>query len=131
MKTHIGKAIIGATVVAVSLLGVSTGSVSAASSGKGGPASRLVNLTAEQRTCLDNALSSISPSATRPERRTAVREATRSCGIWKQYAKLAAQARSCVEANGVTSGNGLPSKAQKRTFRSLAAKCGFQLRTKG
>ncbi len=131
MSNTIRKALIGTAVAAATLLGSGIGSASATSGNKGGPASRLVNLTSDQQSCLDSALAGISSSATKAERKAAVRSATKSCGIWKQYAKLSAQSQSCVEANGLTKSNGLPTKTQKRTFKSLASKCGFQIRTKG
>lgn len=131
MTNTFRKALIGTAVAAATLLAGGVGSASATTGTKGGPASRLVNLTSEQQSCLDSALAGISSSSTKAERKASVRAATKACGIWKQYAKLSTQSQSCVEANGLTNSNGLPTKAQKRTFKSLASKCGFQIRTKG
>lgn len=121
IRKSIASVAIGATLV------LGAGSTAFAS---GDGSSRMVNLTAQQETCLASAKSA-AKGATKDVRRATIKSAAQACGIWKRFSKLSAEQQSCLAANGLKKPAGLPTKAQRKQLRSLAATCGVTIKVKG
>lgn len=124
MKTSIRKVVaVSALGVALSVSGFGVSGVSA----QGNNGNRNINITAEQETCLVSAKANIAPG---PNRKASVKEAAKKCGIWGRFAKLSTAQQTCLANYGLSRPDGLPTKAQKRQLKTLAAKCGITLNVK-
>lgn len=122
LRKTLVSAVLGATVV----LGAGSTAFAAGNDGS----SRMVNLTAQQETCLASAKSN-AKGATKEVRRATIKSAAQACGIWKRFSKLTSDQQACLASNGLKKPAGLPTKAQRKQLRSLAATCGVTLKVKG
>ena len=109
--------------IMLSLSGIGATGVSA--QGNGG--NRNINITAEQEACLISTKANIAPG---PNRKASVKEAAKKCGIWGRFAKLSTSQQTCLANYGLSRPSGLPTKAQKKQLKTLAAKCGITLQVK-
>ena len=124
MKVSLKKAVAVSTLgLALSVSGLGVSGVSA--QGNNGP--KNINITPAQEACLLSAKANIAPG---PNRKASVREAARECGIWGRFAKLSTGQKACLATYGLSRPEGLPTKAQKRQLKTLAAKCGIVLTVK-
>lgn len=124
MKTSIRKVVaVSALGVALSVSGLGASGVSA----KGNNGHQNINITPEQETCLVSAKANIPSGA---NRKASVKEAAKKCGIWGRFAKLSTSEQACLGNYGLARPNGLPTKAQKKQLKTLAAKCGITLNVK-
>lgn len=117
-------------VVAVTMLGIGltfSGVGVSAVSAQGNNGAKNINITPEQEACLVSAKANIAPG---PNRRASVKEAAKKCGIWGRFAKLSAAQQTCLSTYGLSRPAGLPTKAQKKQLKTLAAKCGIILTVK-
>lgn len=117
-----------AVVLATALFSLGGAQVASAQGNNGG-GSKLVNLTAEQETCLASAKSR-AKGTTGAARKATIKSAAQACGIWKRFSKLTAEQQACLGAKGLKP-TGSPTKAQKKQLRSLASACGVTLKVKG
>lgn len=127
MKT-IKRTVLAVTCGAVLTMGGLGAGTSFASGGTSKP--NPIQLTAEQHDCLAAAKAQIPAGTEKAARRVSMKAAAQACGIWKKFARLSAEQKACVAANGLKA-NGAPSQAQKKQLRALAAKCGIAFRVKG
>jgi hypothetical protein len=125
MAHRIRKTIASAAIGATLVLGAGSTAFAA-----GDGSSRLVNLTTQQETCLASAKSA-AKGATKDVRRATIKSAAQACGIWKRFSKLSSEQQACLAANGLKKPVGLPTKAQRKQLRSLAATCGVTIKVKG
>ncbi|MFM1791002.1 MAG: hypothetical protein RLZZ526_1329 [Actinomycetota bacterium] len=125
MAHRIRKTIASAAIGATLVLGAGSTAFAA-----GDGSSRLVNLTTQQETCLASAKSA-AKGATKDVRRATIKSAAQACGIWKRFSKLSSEQQACLAANGLKKPAGLPTKAQRKQLRSLAATCGVTIKVKG
>ena len=124
MKTSIRKVVaVSALGIALTVSGVGASGVSA----KGNNGNQNINITPEQETCLVSAKANIPHGA---NRKASVKEAAKKCGIWGRFAKLSTAQQTCLANYGLSRPNGLPTKAQKKQLKTLAAKCGITLNVK-
>jgi hypothetical protein len=124
MKTSLRKVVAVSTLgMALTLSGVGISDVSA----QGNKAPKNINITPEQEACLISAKANIAPG---PNRKASVKEAAKKCGIWGRFAKLSTAQQTCLATYGLSRPSGLPSKAQKKQLKTLAAKCGITLTIK-
>lgn len=122
MKLKVRKIVaVSALGMALSFSGIGVTGVSA----KGN--NHTINITPEQEACLVSAKANIAPG---PNRKASVKEAARKCGIWGRFAKLSASQQTCLATYGLSRPSGLPTKAQKKQLKNLAAKCGITLSVK-
>jgi hypothetical protein len=120
IRKIVAASLLGAT---LSLSGVGITSVSAKDNGS----QKTLNITTEQENCLVSAKANI---ARGPGRKASVKAAAQSCGIWGRFAKLSAAQQTCLATYGLSRPSGLPTMAQKKQLKSLAAKCGITLKVK-
>lgn len=125
MAQTIKKAIVTAVLGASLVLGAGSTAFAA-----GDGSSHMVNLTSQQETCLASAKSA-AKGAAKDVRRATIKSAAQACGIWKRFSKLSSEQQSCLAANGLKKPAGLPTKAQRKQLRSLAATCGVTIKVKG